>query len=489
MVISPSRCALLALGIFASAAAPAFAAPSTVAPRNSYEQISIDDAPITDTPARYGTASYVSDNGIVAGSNKLTGLIAGGFAGSFTNVTRNTLTNRSTITAGDRGTLQQVDRTERIGLFARIAQEPGQPLRVVNSVGRVDGTGPFRDLSTFASGTSVSARLSGDGRTVVISSPERAGNQTASTIKVDVATGAQTKIADASIYLGDYGISDDGRTIVGQEDGGQGVVFRDGVRSEVDGLPRISPDGSTLALLRRPVTQGAPTTIEFRKGASSRTVTVPDALSDSPDIIWFAVDGSRAAVGIYAYETDLTRGAQVVSRASGTWAPFGGPFSASVGQGTKISRNGRFAALQANQQVVLANLEGRPLLGNVLGLEGLSASAYFEEGFTQFCQYYDVTTFSPKFVTPASWVAKPRRLTSTATIDGAPAGSITSTVPVATYEGAPDDRPYLQLNPVGKVATVKVTAVDGFGRSTSTTLTKPLCEPGSGTGFPGPFDQ
>lgn len=486
MVISPSRRAVLALGIFATCATPALAAPSTVAPRNSYEQISIDSAPITDQTARYGNASFVSDNGLVAGSNKLTGLIAGGFAGTFTNVTRNTLTNRSTLTAGNRGTLVQTDRTNTIGLFIQTVQEAGQPLRTVTAVGRVDGTGPFRDLSTFSSGSPVSTRLSGDGRTAFITVPYGEPDAVG-TFAVDIANGAKTKLTDEGIYLGEYGVSDDGRIIAGSA-GEQGVVIRDGVRTVVDGQPHVSPDGSTLAIRRRSA-DGGPVTIEFRTGASVRTTTVPASLTD-PGIVWFAVDGSRAAVGDYpSYGSRPDQRAQVVSRASGAWTLFGGPFSSAIEQGVKISRNGRFAALEANQQVVLANLEGGPLLGNLLGFEGLSASAYFELGFTQFCEYFDRTSFSPKFVTPARWVAPPRRLTSTATIDGTPAGSITSTESVLPFEPAPDERPYLDLGPTGKVATVKVTAVDGYGRSSSTTLTKPLCEPGSGGGFPGPFDQ
>lgn len=473
--LSPSRLALAALALTAAAASPAGAA--------SYEQISRASGTAGATTLGFRSVPlFASDTGLTGAFT--TQPDPASFFPPLGTGLRNTITNKTRAVRPEAGQLIGIDRTETIGLFYKIEYPAYE---TVYRVGSLSGAGTAREVARFAGPADQHAvQLAGDGRSVVVAN----GTDTR---RIVLATGASSVLSATSLGLAPrYGVSDDGAVVGGaaqDPDTGEvsNLVIASGKARPVAGWPFIAPDGKTASWLGGPTAaQPSPAlyTLTLATGKTT-SVALPAVVTDQFLIEWIAPDGSKVAVADTGVgepvRYDLP--AQVLDRPSRTWAPFGGPYANWIKSGvsrTAVSRNGRFAAVAFNGQVALANLAGRPILGNLFGLEAVSASSYLQTqyGFFQGCG--DFAFAAGTFVRPAAWLPTPKRAEITFSADGKPIKTVTLTK-VESAPGADDgDGALVSFPPGTQTGTVKLSVVDGAGRTVTETYSRALACPDIG---------
>lgn len=451
MLATPRRLALLALGISAIASSPAAAA--------SYEQLSRGTGTIgfgaIDAPAFPGPASDTGLFGIYAQPNAADGLGA-----TFASLGRNVVSDRTATFRGD-GRLIDIDRSERVGLTYDF-----DPPRARFSVGPMTGGTQTEVVDLPGGGT---AALSGDGGSVVYADYD------GGTSRYDVATKTTTPLSTSFVGIDRFSVSDDGRTVAGfaldPELGVRviGVVLRDGVRTELGGRAYVSGNGRTVFYLedggRVLVTRTVAT------GAETRT-PVPPALGLQPNVIWVSPDGTQIALGPVtdSAQTDgapPTASAQAFHTDDGRWYRFGGAYSRYLYDGGsslgrfQVSRSGRFATLEFNEQVALVSF-GSTLPG---AGDPISPAAYF--GGTGAVRCGADATFGVYLAQPAPWITKPRSASVVVRADGVVVkeGTLGDAYLPGTAAAVDDPALTVTFGPEVQRVTVQWTVVDGLGRT------------------------
>ena len=410
----------------AQAPAPPAAQPPAPAAANTYEQITRASGASGISKLEYlrtTVPGYVSDLGIGASYTEIPSPFDFALRGGRETTFRNTLTNQSRTAPAGAGELISVDRFERTGLWRRIEVVSEWERDVVWSVGRLDGTN-LKDLDIQSDFGSDPVLLSGNGRFVVASDSKGLR-------RFDIQANTWTQIAPYG-YIGKYGVSDDGQTIAAidfdQEaqrvdavlyKGTQKVVLVAGADYRANGTePKISPDGSTAFTVDPGGDYPEPTSLTAHKvGTNAKwTTTVPFEQTWNARTLWISPNGDRIAWALGwqdpAYPT--SEPAQVWKVGSKRWTTFGGAFASGLRsddnstQGSIVSRNGLFAAIGYNDNVAVASLTGLPLLGNVRGREGLSASSYIDTQGIDYCGFGWSSYFGAGFVRPAPWAPAPR---------------------------------------------------------------------------------
>lgn len=479
------RCALLALSAAALGVPTAAHAAPTAAP-NTYEQISrasgSTGAAQIETKLR-PDPSWVSDLGVSAAYTKSPSAFNLEF-GPKSAVLRNTVTNKTRDLGTNVGELLAADRLESVGLFRRQVVISEQEREFVFSVGTIDGRNRH-DIPGIDDG-SVPPQLSGNGKFVVTS--DRGGLR-----RYDIARRQWTQIAPLG-YIANYSVSDDGQSIAAVDFDQEAqridaVVWKNGQRKLlVEGYGYrgpgtdvlLSPDGSTaftVEVIDSEEGAGVSKLISHRlANGTTKTTEIPFEQTWSARPLWIAPNGSKIAWALQAQSSIFgeIQPAKVWT-VGGRWAPFGGAFATSIqGDGgiyspaTKISRNGLFAAIAYNQQVAVASLSGLPLLGNLAGREGLSATSYLEHFGLDFCGFGFSSVFSAGFVKPAAWVPAPRTARITVSNGATVLADEQWTKPAPQLSASGEGYDYVSVNfPLGTAHTrnLALSVVDGNGRT------------------------
>ncbi|MEN0012592.1 MAG: hypothetical protein AAGC46_04465, partial [Solirubrobacteraceae bacterium] len=366
-----------------------------------------------------------------------------------------------------------VDRTETVGLFQRNDLTTGD---YVWSVGSLSGAGPVKDVARISFFTFGQVELTGDGKSVIV-------DDGTSTKRVTIATGASTVVSPQPLFPAvTYGQSDDGQvvggTVVDADGNPSGVIYVGTKKVTVPGWPWIAPDGRSASWLGGPSgTQTSPAlyTLNLVTGKTTSS-PLPTPVDESYLITWVSTDGSKVVVADTGAGGDtFAKPAKLLDRTTGRWSTFGGQISGwikSAHNHTAISRNGQFAAIAYNGQVALVNLSGGPLLGNLLGLEAVSASSYIASPFGLFQSCGDSAYSSGQFERPADWIAAPKKAQVTVSADGT---VIKQQTLVKTESGpyANDGDQFFANFPAGTTTgTVKISVVDGAGRTVTETFSK-----------------
>lgn len=509
MSVPSSRGKLLALraaafGVAVAAVAPAAAVaappgPTTpqtppTAAANTYEQVTRASgaAGISKLEAlRTTLPSFVSDLGVSAAWSEVPTPLdfqqKGGRSTSF----RNTLTNQTRAVAPTVGELISVDRTEQTGLWRRIEYPSATEIKVVWSVGRLDGSNR-RDLDIQSEFGGAPVRLSGNGRFVITA--DQGGLR-----RLDLQTNAWTTIAPFA-YLGKYAVSDDGQTIAAidydqEAQRVDAVLYRGtkklylgkGVNYSGPGTePQISPDGSTAFTVTPGGDWPNPSTLTAHKVGTSAswTTTIPFEETWNARPLWISPSGDRIAWALsYQSPGEPTKPAQVWKVGAKQWTTFGGAFAGGLRsddnstKGSVVSRNGLFAAVAYNDNVALVSLSGLPLVGNLLGREGLSASSYIDTPGIDYCGFGFSSYFGAGFTRPAPWAPAPRSakitFTSGSTIEDH-TWTRPASAPGASSTGETDY--FGVFLPLGTEHTrnLSLSVVDGHGRTVSEEFSKTL---------------
>ncbi|MDQ8044845.1 MAG: hypothetical protein AAGC46_09760 [Solirubrobacteraceae bacterium] len=490
----PVRRALPALGLLALACAPSVAtaapAASPYAAPSAYEQISRADGPAgAAVPLTLTTPMpvFASDLGLSAAYTLgPSALQPNPVQGS--TIVRNTLTNRSRDLGTGFGVLVKADRTETVGLFQKLI--PGQGGSAWG-VGPLDGRGPFR---TLAVSQYAQVQLAGNGKFVIASDDQGLR-------RLNLATGVWTQIAPLG-YIGANSVSDDGQTVASIDfdpvaqtiaavlwQGTTRKLLVDDYPYSGPGTePMISADGSTAFTAVRGGDYPAPTvltTYKLRTGKSFAT-NVPFDKGYAVQPVWLAPDGSRVAWALgYQDRSQGVEPAKAFDTQSKTWSTFGGQFATSIVASngifqptTAISRNGQFAAIGFNRQVALVNLSGGPLLGNLLGLENVSASSYLDTAGLDYCGFGSSSSFLGIYTQPADWIKPPRKAHITVSNGSTVLADADWTTPepypgTSLVPGGPVDLVDVSF-PVGTphTRTVKFSVTDGNGRKLAETYSQ-----------------
>ena len=489
--LSP-RAALLALSAAAlavpaaaqAAPAPAPTTPPTAAP-STYEQISRASGATGNAKLDSLTTpkpSWVGDLGVNAAYTEVRSTFNLNFAAP-TATLRNTVSNQTRNLGAAAGELLEADRLEQVGLFRRQEVVSDFEWKTTYAVGRLDGTG-LRDLpiSTYPNGP---VALSGNGKFVVVSDDQGLR-------RLNLATGVWTQIAPFG-YLGTYSVSDDGQSIAAvdfDQDAQRidAVVYRGGVKTKlIEGYdyrgpgtePLISPDGSTVFTTKAPGDWPERTTITAHRLAAgtSTTTEVPFEETWNTRPLWISPTGDRIAYALNYQDTGLgdPKPAQAW-KVGGAWSTFGGAFATSLrsadgsDQPSVISRNGLFAAIAYNDQVAVASLSGLPLVGNLLGRDGLSASSFIESTGMNYCGFGFSSSFNAAFVKPAPFIAAPKKARIIVSNGATVLADQQWTKAASSTGGVAGDYDYLNVAfPFGTPHTrnVSLTVVDGNGRTVS----------------------
>ncbi len=277
----------------------------------------------------------------------------------------------------------------------------------------------------------VSAALSGDGKTVVYSEGQVATSEPVdATYKLNVATGAKTKIDNVAVELTPNSISDDGSVIAGKIAADQrGVYYRGTAKTVTPSKTIVSPNGAIVVAYNLGSSTGR--TVLARRLSDGYTKTLPVA-ADATDIAWIAPDGLQIAFGSNR-EHDPILPAQVLNLASGALTPLGGPYAKALDQsyllgpndestsGTAISRSGRYAVTRLNERgnlpLAIVDIQN----GDLPGTEApASASAYVAAGMPL---RFTCPEDNPVYTTavnynPPQWIAPAKRLEIVIKADG-----------------------------------------------------------------------
>lgn len=455
LALHGARCALAATAALALSVSCASAA--------SYDQVDRGNGSVGASPFFPGQSHPVltSDSGRRSWFSTTVAFAAPDFSALFPPVSvRDVVTDRTTSLALDGDSrIVGMDAAERTLLLQRIAYE-GETLTSAFFTRPVGG-GPERIVSDGK--PAASAAISGDGRSIVLSSPDEG------TRILTLATGASRTVGPQFVPLGRFSVSDDASVI-----GGPGGYYVGGAFTEVPHSLVVSPNGSTVAWIEAAPASDA-RTIHAR--AITTGAELEKALPGYPTIQWISPDGGRVVYADpQASVYSETRAGSFDTRTAET-KPFSDAYGPFIGgnvledpsdrPAAVISRNGRFATINyAGGRSALVDLDGRTLPG---GGDPLSASSYVQPSVSRFCvepgEADDFSYVLLALTRPAPWAPKPLAATVAVQFDGRVAKSALLTKP---YDDANPTDPrgsvWLKLPTTVKSVSYRVTVLDARGR-------------------------
>lgn len=433
----------------------------------SYEQISRASGTIgfgaINAPAFPGPASDTGLFGIYQQPD-----VTLGDQNTYRSLGRNVVSNRTSRFAS--GRLFAMDRAETTAL-TYVLDPPNTRFYVQRLTG-----GPATEVATLSGGGS--AALSGDGKTVVIADYD------GGTSRYDIETGTTTPVTSSFLGIDRFSVSDDAKVVAGfalDRNGIKpiGAIRTGGARIEVSGRAYVSPNGKTVFYLEEAA--GQLVTRDVATGTETRTA-IPATLGRLPNIMWISPDGTQVALSpsTDSASTDgapPTAAAQAFHTDTGRWYRFGGAYAkylydggSGLGGRFQISRNGRFATLEFNEQVALVTF-GATLTG---GGDPLSPAAYFGGSGPLRCS--GAGFFGAYLAQPAPWIRKPRTASVRVLADGAlvqEGTTTTSSVP-GTAEAVDGPAFGAEFAPTVENVSVQWTVVDGLGRTYRESYSGPL---------------
>ncbi len=391
-------------------------------------------------------------------------------------VVRNIVSNTTTA-LGDAKVREffGVDRAEQNALVERYDAAANKTTLVLVPL----AGGPSKVLYTWNTAVDLQAAISGDGKTVAVSSANDAAVPGLYT--VTVASGAVKQIDKQRVILSQQSISDDGQVIAGHSATDyKGVYYRGTAKTDTPRSTAVSKNGAVVATTDYVEGAGWKLITRTLATAATKSFALPEGVYD---IQWISADGRYFATP-WSRETDPATPTKVLDTVTGKWTTLAGPYSEAVngsvlginadyGASSLVSRSGRYATvpitLRTPWQLGLIDLTGNDLPGDQ---EPLAATAYVEVSppiTTCLGEEVD-SNLNVYFSQGRSWIGKPKSAAIRITADGTQIFNETITTPSTPAEFGGDQRTV----PFPRTATsITITAkvVDADNRTVTETAT------------------
>lgn len=389
---------------------------------------------------------------------------------------RNIVSN-TTTTLGDAKVREffGVDKAEQNALVERY--DPATKKTTLVLVPLAGGTPKV--IYTWNADVDLQAAISGDGKTVAVSSAN--DDAVPGLYTLTVASGAVKQIDNVRVILTQDSISDNGQVIAGRTAADwKGVYYRGTTKTVTTRQTAVSKNGAVVAMTDWVESSGWKLVVRTLATGATKSFSLPEGIYD---IQWISADGRYFATS-WSRETDPATPTKVLDTTTGTWTTLGGPYSegiygailginADAGSRSLVARSGRYAVapitLRTPWQLGLIDLTGADLPGDQ---EPLAATAYVEVSPPVVTCNGDETesTLTLTFAQGRSWIGKPKSAAIRITADGTQIFNETLTSP-ATPTGFADGFRFVDFPASAKSISITAKVVDADNRTVTESTT------------------